>query len=249
MKKFFPEMLDSPDKEAFIPGLVYWIAAYFVLPAMMAFLVQYGRIPEHEIWVVAGYHLINFIVIACIFRSHLVDAFLNVQLYTKKVLVVIAVCAFVLIDLRVVLNELLWTTDQEFLYSISFGSLPITEADILMNPISMVSEQPIVSLICLGLLTPLTVSCLLYGCVFAPICVSRPWLAYLVTIAMSLAQKLILVFCLHVFDEQMAQFWLQLPVHLIACWSYQKTDTIWTPIGVHMVANIFFCLYYFTFMF
>lgn len=248
MKRFFPDMLENPDKEAVIPGLVYWIAAYFVLPAILAFLVQYGRLPEHEIWLVGGYHILNFIVILCIYRSHLVDAFLNVQLDTRKILSVIFICAVIIVDLRSVLNELLWRTGDDLLYVTSNGTLPITEADILMSPDTMLWVQPIVSFICLGLLTPLTVSCLLYGCVFAPICVNRPWLAYIVTIAMAFLQKFILFFCLHDFNEQMAQFWIQLPVHLVACWSYQKTDTIWTPIGVHILANIFFCLYYFTFM-
>ena len=97
-------------------------------------------------------------------------------------------------------------------------------------------------------MTPLTVSCLLYGCVFAPMCVKKPWLAYVVTIVLALAQKLMIFACFHSYEEQIALFWLQLPMHLIACWSYQKTDTIWTPIAVHMIANLIFCAYHLTFL-
>ena len=36
----------------------------------------------------------------------------------------------------------------------------------------------------------------------------------------------------------MANFCVLLPVHLIACLSYQITDTVWAPIAVHSLSNL-----------
>lgn len=245
MKKFFPDMLERPENEAVILGLVYWIGAFFLIPAILTFFFLGGRDPDYEIWVVIVYHAINFVVALLTYRTHLKDTFINVQINTKGILSTAAICAVVIVVLRIVIGEIIWLMGDEFLYSVSFATMPTTEADFLFFPSGILDMQPIWGTICFVIMTPLTVSCLLYGCVFAPICVKKPWVAYVVTIALTFVQKFMIFFCLHSYEEQMAQFWFQLPVHLVACWSYQKTDTIWTPIAVHMIANIVFCLHLF----
>lgn len=244
MNKLFPQMLERPENEPVILGLVYWIGAFFLIPALLTFFFLGGRQPEYEVWIVIVYHVINFVVALLAYRTHLMDTFINVQIYTKEILSTAAICAVVIVVLRITLGEILWHTGNEFFFNISFATLPITEADFLFFPTGILDMQPIWGILCFCLMTPLTVSCLLYGCVFAPICVKKPWVAYVVTIALTFVQKFMIFFCLHSFEEQMAQFWLQLPVHLVACWSYQKTDTIWTPIAVHMIANTVFCLHF-----
>ena len=34
---------------------------------------------------------------------------------------------------------------------------------------------------------------------------------------------------------------MQLPIHLLACWSYHKADTIWAPIATHAIVNLLTC--------
>ena len=35
-----------------------------------------------------------------------------------------------------------------------------------------------------------------------------------------------------------ATYILNLPMHLIACWSYQKADTVWAPLTVLSIFNL-----------
>jgi hypothetical protein len=246
-EKFFPDMLERPENEPVVLGLVYWIGAFFLIPAIFTFFFLGGRIPEYEIWVVIVYHIINFVVALLAYRLHLVDAFINFQINTKEILTIATICALIIFGLRFAINEVLFLSGNEDLAHIAFNCMPITEADFLYLPAAVLEAQPLFGILILCFMTPLTVSCLLYGCVFAPICVKKPWLAYVVTIAASFVQRYMIFVCLHSYEEQMALFWLQVPAHLIACWSYQKTDTIWTPIAVHMIANIVCCLYYLTY--
>ena len=45
-------------------------------------------------------------------------------------------------------------------------------------------------------------------------------------------------------EEEMILYFAQLPIHMLACWAYQKTDNIWTPIVLHAVVNLFGCLFF-----
>ena len=37
---------------------------------------------------------------------------------------------------------------------------------------------------------------------------------------------------------QIPLFLLNLPIHLIACWSYQKADTVWAPLATLSIFNL-----------
>ena len=39
-------------------------------------------------------------------------------------------------------------------------------------------------------------------------------------------------------DYKLYVYFLQLPIHLIACWSYHKADTIWAPITCLAIFNL-----------
>ena len=36
----------------------------------------------------------------------------------------------------------------------------------------------------------------------------------------------------------MLLYFCQLPIHMLSCWAYQKTDTVWAPIVTHMMVNL-----------
>ena len=40
----------------------------------------------------------------------------------------------------------------------------------------------------------------------------------------------------------MILYFAQLPIHLIACWSYKKADSIFAPILVLTIANLLACV-------
>ena len=238
MKKMFPTMLDCPSDQAIASGIAYWVLAFLVLPGILTLAVIGSQGEPYEIWMEFGYHGINFVVAFCFFFTHLKDSFLTVQIYTKNVLRTAGLCALVIIILRGITLGAFILWENYHLANITLNWLPTIEMSLLFSPVRLLDYQPILGTVYLVFLAPITVSCLLYGCVFAPICNKRPWLAYVVTAALFLLQILLMVFCLHSFDEYIAVFCIYLPIHLIACWSYQKTDTIWTPIGVHMLSNL-----------
>lgn len=39
-------------------------------------------------------------------------------------------------------------------------------------------------------------------------------------------------------DQEVLLYLAQLPLHMIACYAYQKADTVWAPIAVHTAANL-----------
>jgi membrane protease YdiL (CAAX protease family) len=124
----------------------------------------------------------------------------------------------------------------------AYGMLPLTEVDLFILPCDVVATYPLLGTLCMGFVTPITISCLLYGSVFAPICYKRPVLAYVAMAAYLAFPR----FC------NAATFWdpatewtlyfTQLPLHMIACWSYQKADSIWAPVLTHMIVNFFSAL-------
>ena len=238
MKKLFPPMFARPETHNIVGGLLYWLFAFLILPGIFTLAVIPVRDVSSEVWMELIYHAINFAVISSFYLSYLKTSFLDVQLYPKKILSTVGICAVVIIILRASVLRILMNTDNYYLTNIAFNTLPTTEMDLLAFPASILFNQPIWGMVYLVFLAPLTVSCMLYGSIFAPICINRPWLAYVAVAILPIIQHLLMVFCLHNPSEQMILFFLHLPVHLIACWSYQKTDTIWTPIGVHMLANL-----------
>lgn len=241
MEKMFPMMLDEPDPHTVGTGLAYWLFAFLLLPAIVTLpLVSGLGLTEagNEVWFELGYHGINFAVIFLTFFSYLKSAVFNAWLRPKKILGTAAVCAAIIVALKLTIVVLsAFSGNQQFAQA-SYGSLLTTEMDLMFFSTALIAEQPLYGTLCVVLLAPVTVSCLYYGSVFAPVCTSRPWLAYLLAAVTPVLAQLLMVFCLWPMEQQMAIYLINIPVHLIACWSYQKTDTIWTPILTHTFSNL-----------
>lgn len=241
MDELFPMMLDEPEPQTAGTGIAYGLVAFFLMPALLSLTVTSALglgDDGSEIWYEIGYHVINFAVMFLNFFSYLKNAFFNVTLQAKKVFGTAAVCAAVVVVYRLALVVLSVFSGSMLFSEVTFGTLLTTEADLLYYSTAMLSVEPLLGAICVIFLTPITTSCLFYASVFAPACTSRPWLGYLLAVIVPGLSHLSLVFCLWPFAQQMAVYLVQIPVHLLACWSYQKTDTVWTPIFVHLFANL-----------
>lgn len=241
MDELFPMMLDEPEAQSCGVGVAYGLFAFFLMPALLSLTVTSALglgDDGSEIWYEIGYHVINFVVMFLTFFTYLKSSFFNVTLHGKKVFGTAAVCAAVVVVYRLALVVLSVFSGSMLFSEVAFGTLLTTEADLLYYSTAMLSVEPLWGALCVILLTPITTSCLFYASVFAPACTSRPWLGYLLAALVPGVAHLTLVFCLWPFEQQMAVYLVQLPVHLIACWSYQKTDTIWTPIFIHLFANL-----------
>lgn len=231
-------MVNEPDIRVVCSGIPYWFFAYFLLPSLIS-LSAVGAVGlSHEDWVEIAYHLVNFIFVLIFFFPYLKESFLMVQLYPKDVFGTAAACAVVIVVLKLATWILCAVSGNAVFAEAAFGSLVTTEADLLYYSTALIGTQPIWGTLCLVFLVPFTITCLFYASVFAPICTTRPWLAYLLIAVLPVLPRLSLVFCLWPLQQEMAIYLLQLPIHLIACWSYQKTDTVWTPIATLVFSNL-----------
>jgi len=107
-----------------------------------------------------------------------------------------------------------------------------------MLSMDVVYFSPLIGLTCMVLLVPIAISCMYYAPCFAPICANRPWLAYLLMALYLLLPRLINAFSFWYLVEEIPLYLVQLPIHMIACWSYQKADTIWAPICSLAIVNL-----------
>lgn len=242
MYKNFPTLTERPEINNSIAAIAYQVVAYFSIPFLMLLLLQGGQ----EGWakVAAGmelaYHIFNFFVALFIFREYLKDTWADFRYGFRNLIKTISLNTGLIMLIAVVLNMLFgFSTGNATL--IAYGTLPLTEVDLFILPCDVVSFYPLLGTLCMGLLTPITISCLFYGAVFAPICYTRPVLAYLVMAAFLAFPR----FCNAATFWDPAQEWIlyftQLPLHMIACRSYQKTDSIWAPILTHWIVNLLSC--------
>lgn len=249
--KMFPIMLEEPDPHTVGTGLAYWLFAFLLMPALISLPLISGlglTDDGNEVWFEMGYHGINFVVVFLIFFGYLRDALFTAWLNFKKIFGTAALCAAAIVVLKLVVMVLAVFTGNALFAEVSFGTLLTTEADLMFYSTALMAEQPLWGTLFAVLLAPMTVSCLYYGSVFAPVCTSRPKLAYLLAALTPVLARLLQVFALWSMQQQMAIYIIQIPIHLIACWSYQKTDTIWTPILTHLLSNLALALLLLWFM-
>ena len=241
MHKNFPTLTDRPNINNSVAALVYQVVAYFSIPFLLLLFLQGS---QGNIKIVAaveiGYHVFNFFVARFIFREYLTDTWEDFRYEYKELLKPVSLSSGLIILIAIILYTLFaFSSDNARL--IAYGTLPLTEVDLFIHPCDVVYTYPLLGTLCMGFLAPVALSCLLYGSVFAPICYSRPVLAY-VAMAVFLAFPR---FCNAATYWDPATEWTlyftQLPLHLIACRAYQKTDSIWAPILTHWIVNLFSC--------
>lgn len=237
MKSHFPVMLDRPETPAIISGIAYFFFAFCVFPFVGFMFATDESQQLYGAWIDIAYHLFNFVVAGCIFLPYLKESFLQVQVYTKLFWATVVICTAAVVVFKMVVFGIAYFSLSELFFNSAFGTLLTSEMDMEFLSTALALEQPVWGTLTLVLACPVTISCLFYGCVFAPICNNRPWLGYIVMTGILLLLRGVMVFCFWSSDQQIAIFLITLPVHLIACLSYHIADTIWAPIAVHSFSN------------
>lgn len=242
MNKHFPHMYDSPESGQFVGSLSYGIVAFVVLP--FTFTLFFFERNSNTVYTILEflYQGLNAFMMIAIFRTYLQDSWLNVSIHPKKVLGVSLGAAAVIAGLYIefaagAARDLFDQAEIVF-----FGALPMTGIELMMLPGDFALFGGIPAVLFLVVLGPITTSCLFYATAFAPVCVSgKRWLAYLSVAALLAVPRFITSFTIWGGWKELALYLAQLPIHLLACWTYQKTDTIWAPIFTHAMANLFCC--------
>lgn len=232
MKRLFPEMYDRPGDWMPVPGIAYWVFAFFVLPTWLPMIAD-GLTNDlvGSSWVDIALHIINGLVVFFMYRTYAVESFLNVQMDTKKFFKTVGLASLVAVGIAV----------EMYLYPVEavWDAYPMNESTLLITPGLLVDTLPLYGTLCHVLITPIVVTGLFYVPVFAPMCCRKPWLGYVMVTLALLVPLVADIMYRDTLDVLGGMFLLQLPIHLIACWSYQKTDTVWAPIATLSIFNLF----------
>ena len=235
-------MSDSPESSQTMGGLSYGVIAFVVLPFTFT-LFFFQRNPE-KVYVVLEYLYqgLNFAMMLAIFRSYLQDSWLNVSIHPKKVLTVsLGAAALMAIGyVAFAAAALLGVSDQAQI--IFLGALPMTGIELMVLPGQFALMGGLPAMLVLVVLGPITTACMFYATAFAPVCVKgHRFLAYGTLAALLAVPRIITWFTIWGGWKEVSLYLVQLPIHFLACWTYQKTNTIWAPIFTHALANFFCC--------
>ena len=230
MKRVFPPMNDRPEKWMPVAALGYWIIAFWFLPFWMPLIADGLWNRQFGSWLDTIYHAINAAVMVAMFKDYACDSLLEVQLYPKKFFKTVAVALL----LMLILALSLWFLG----FRIVVDAYPLSEMGVAVSSGVMVEELPVIGTLCHMVFAPVAVVGLFYTVGFAPMCCRKTWLGYLVVTVLLMLPAAFDILWRGEAQYVMGVFLMQLPIHWIACWSYQKADTVWAPLATLSVFNL-----------
>lgn len=229
MKKQPVLMMNRLGTGHIITIFVYWIVSYMVLPSIRPFAVH-GLWEDLKAlsWIDMFCYALNAFTTAVIMKEHLSDAFFEVRYCPRTIIETVSTAVMLMLLWVAVISIGAYCLLGELLIMIDY--VPVSEMAMTMTPGLLVETRPLIGTLCFTCLVPFTVCGFFYATGFAPLCCSRPWLAYLNTAFLLLIAAGIQAFWYKDTVIPMISYFLQLPIHLTACWSYQRTDNIWAPV-------------------
>ena len=243
MAKHYQTLTERPETNNSIAALVYQVVAYFSIPFLLLLLLQGGQSGIREVasGIELAYQVFNFFVALFIYREYLTDTFSDIRFQTRKLLKSSG-SSITLILLIALAFYSTFGFSRGAASLIAWGSLPLVEIDLFVLPCDVIGVYPLLGTACMVFLAPVAISCLFYGSVFAPICYTRPVLAYIAMAAFLAFPRFCNAATYWDPTTEWTLYFTQLPVHLLACRSYQKADSIWAPILTLSVVNGIACI-------
>lgn len=229
MKNLFPEMTESIEKGYIFCIFAYWLVCFVVFPFLIPVLA-YGLWENTGVmvWFDCVYYAVNGCVMLMILGSFLRDSWFTVQLNPKNIIGTTAIASGLMI---------LWVLISMFILTLRFEQplfvwniFPISQMGVAMTPGLLVEGNPVFGTLCLTVLVPVTVCGLFYVTVFGPVCCNHGGYAYTAVTLLLILPSAFDIFWRGDLEFEILTYLFRLPVHLLACWSYQKTDTVWAPI-------------------
>lgn len=239
MAKKLPIFLDSPEKQHIAAALIYSGISFFTVPFVLLLMsIGLQGDPDALSWFEIVFHGLNFLVAVSLFKEYLKESFDTAMVQREQLITVTATAVGLILGMTVVAYALLALTGSEVSYFATFGVLPLAEMDLFTMSSVVVLSKPILGTLCMVVLAPVTISCLYYATGFVGPHNVRAWLGFLV-VALVIAYPRLCNGLTH-WDTttQTLLYITQLPVHLIACWTYRKLDSIWGPIVTLAVSNL-----------
>ena len=224
-------MNDDTEKGMHFALLAYWVFAFGVMPSWMPLLGDgfWDNLPIIS-WFEIIYHVLNGLVVVIMLKAYLKDSFFNVQFEPKQFLMIVVCSAVVMLALAVILRSFLGDVVSNF--------YPIREMSVALASGYLVKTQPIFGTICCTLFAPFTVVGLFYTTGFAPVCRRNRWFGYVVVTVLMVVPCALDILWRGQVEYVIPMYLFQLPMHWIACWTYQKADTVWAPIATLAIFNL-----------
>lgn len=241
MSKLFPPMTSRPEKLQIFGVIPCMVWAFVLFPLYMPFLAD-GLWEQWQTsaWLEIGFHVINAGLMLLIMRSYLKEEWFmlttDVGFYLKHVGITVGLIAIT----EAVLLYLPSCLGFDITYLIN--SLPVSEFDVIQTPLSLIDFRPVFGTVALSLFAPISVCLMIYGFCFAPLCERKPWLAYLSVALITLIPIVVDIIWRGELAIAVGAYIVRLPIHLFACWSYQKTDNVWTPMISLVITNLLSCV-------
>lgn len=242
MKKLFPSMTSRPEKIQIFALIPSWIWVFVLLPMFIPFIgLGLWDQNEYSVWLEIGYHVANGLLMLWVMLGYLKDEWwmvtTNVRYYLKHV----ALTAALAVGVEAALLGTLYLCGIEGVY-LMLDSLPVVEMSASQTPMLLVKTEPVFGTLTLLVFTPLSICALFYCFGFAPVCCKKPWLGYLSIAVITLIPPVINILWRGDAALFLSAYLVQLPIHLLMCWSYQKTDNVWTPLmslaAVNLLASV-----------
>ncbi len=243
MKQKELRYLDAPSAQQVGVVLIFSALVFFSFSFIIKLMTN-GAESHHDwySWYEIVYHLVCLVAVATML-PYLRDCWYTVIIMKKDFLIWGSVAAGLIFAYNVLLQVLVLNTGWQIFYTYSGSSLPVLTCNLFLVNNYFIILNPIFGALLAVLVVPLTTCCIYYATVFVKGYNVRPWLGYVLVVAWTLFPRLAtgltpwwdLRSCLE-------QFEAQLPVHLILCWLYQKTDNIWAPIFTMGAVNLLSCL-------
>ena len=241
MDKIFPSMYSKPEKIQIFLLIPCWILVFVFIPIYMP-IMGLGLWEQYEIsvWLEIGYHVVNGLLMLLIISGYLKEDWFMVSTDLRYYLKHIALTVGLVVVAEVVLLGTLFLFGFDVITMLE--CLPVVEMFVSHTPLFLVELEPIIGAITLSVFAPLSICALFYCLGFAPICYIKPWLAYLSIAIITLIPPIINIIWRGGADLVLSGYLVQLPIHLLVCWSYQKTDNVWTPLvslaAINLLASI-----------
>ncbi len=245
--KDFPEMSNHPETGVVIATIAYYYLCFMLIPfALPVFAYDYLRNDTVLAWIELVYHVLNGIIVFFICREHLEASLYYAQKNLKEFfLTVLKGLGLSLVTAAVLFGDLVLLRQPA---GVLLDAFPISVVNVFMVPGFLVNELPVWGTALMTLATPIAVCGLIYAPGFAPLACKRPWLGYLaVTVLIAMTYGFEYLWHLTL-ELAIALFVLRLPIHLIACWTYQRSNSLLAPVAMlgafNLIASLICVLFY-----
>ena len=238
MSQLFPPMTSKPEKINIFALIPCWLILFVLIPIYIMPLLGLGLWEEWEtsVWLEIGYHVLNGAILLALMFDYLKEEWFMVTTDVGHYLKHVALTVGLILGTELLLVSVLPLFIPDTVFMPEY--FPMVEMSVSHTPLFVVQLEPIFGTIVLSLFAPISICSLFYCLGFAPVCYKKPWLAYLCVAVITLIPPVVDILWRGDAAFVLIGYLVQLPIHLLACWSYQKTDNVWTPLITLSITNL-----------